>query len=229
MPRGRWVDVAYPEESPSRNGVSLALHLDGRDLVGIRAVADEPVRRFAQQDLSRSGVLLETSGDVDGISRHERLPRGRVARHHPSGVHADVDADRDTTITFELLVQVLESVAHVDHGATSPERVVFMQLRDPEHGHHRVADVLLDRPSVAFDRRPHRVEVAGLDIAERLGIELLSQLRRARDVTEDDGDGLADLDRGCGRSERRRTGRTEREIIRALATTGLTCQHECSA
>ena len=140
---------------------------------------------------------------LTGIPGDQRLSRGRIARHDPSGVHADVDADRDTAIAFELLVQVRESVTHVDDGATRPERVIFVQLRDPEHGHHRVADVLLDRPSVAFDRRAHRVEVAGLDVAERLGIELLSQLRGAGDVTEDDGDGLANLGRRRCRHERR--------------------------
>ena len=139
-----------------------------------------------------------------------------------------MDADRDTAIAFELLVQGREAVSHVEDRTARSERVVFVQLRDPEHSHHCVADVLLHQPSVAFDRRAHRVEVPGLDVAQGFGIELLPELSGAGDVTEDDGDGLANLGRRRRRYERSRTGRAEREIIRALAPARLTCQHDLS-
>ena len=61
----------------------------------------------------------------------------------------------------ELLVQVGERVAHLDGRANGAERVVLVDGRDPEDGHHRVADVLLDGAAVALDHGAHRVEVAG--------------------------------------------------------------------
>ncbi len=152
---------------------------------------------LAEKDLAGRRVLLEPGGDVDGVARHERLPGGRVAGHDLAGVHADPHLDRDATVALELLVQRGEPFAHVDRRARGPQRVVLVELRDPEHGHHRVADVLLDRPTVALDRPAHRVEVARLHVAERLRIESLAERRRAGDIAEDDRDRLADLAGGC--------------------------------
>ena len=100
--------------------------------------------------------------------------------------------------------------------------------RDAEHRHDRVADELLDRPAVALDRRPHRVEVPRLHVPHGLGIELLAQRGGAGHVAEHDGDGLADLARGGGGGERGRARRTEREVVRALAPTVRAGQHRPS-
>ena len=67
------------------------------------------------------------------------------ADEHLAGVHADPAGEADAVVAFELVVEVLERRAHVDGGADRAERVVLVELRDAEHGHHGVADELLDR------------------------------------------------------------------------------------
>jgi hypothetical protein len=80
---------------------------------------------------------------------------------------------------------------HVGGGADRSEGIVLVHKRDPEHCHHRVADELLDGPSVAFARGLHLVEVARHHPAKCLGIESLAERRGAGDVAEDDRYGLA--------------------------------------
>ncbi len=166
VPRGRRVDVADPEETPRGDGIAFAFDVESARPVAVRAVADEPVRRFTQQDLARSSVLFEARRDVDGITGDQRLSEAGSPATTPPVLTPMWTRIATPRSRSSSLFEIRESVSHVDDGATRSERVVFVQLRDPEHRHHRVADVLLDRPSVAFDRRAHRVEVAGLNIAE---------------------------------------------------------------
>ena len=86
-----------------------------------------------------------------------------------------------------------EPFAHLDAARHGPQRVVLVEQGDPEHRHHGVADVLLDGSAVTLDRAAHRVEVARLHVAQRLGIEALAERRRAGHVAEHDRDRLADL------------------------------------
>jgi len=78
-------------------------------------------------------------------------------------------------------------------GAYGPHRIVLVQRRDPEDGHDRVADELLDGAAVARERRLHRVEVARHHTPDRLRIEPLAEACRADQIGEDDGDDLPDL------------------------------------
>jgi hypothetical protein len=91
-------------------------------------------------------------------------------------------------------------IAHLSGRAHSSERVVLVHARQPEDGHDRIADVLLDRAAVAFERGPHLVEVARHNLADRFRVELLAHGRRALEVREDDRHGLADF---LGRQLRR--------------------------
>jgi hypothetical protein len=73
------------------------------------------------------------------------------------------------------------------HGS---QAVVFVDDRDPEHGHHGVADELLDRAAVALQLVAHLGEVAGDHPPQGLRIHLLAQRRGAGEIAEDHGDGL---------------------------------------
>src|SRR4051794_11655231 len=66
-----------------------------------------------------------------------------------------------------------------------------MRLREPEHGHDRIADVLLNPPAVPLERGAHLLEVPRHHLAERFGIQALAETRGALQVGEDDRDGLA--------------------------------------
>ena len=70
-----------------------------------------------------------------------------------------------------------------------------MELRDSEQRHDGIADELLHRTPVRFDRGVDRVEVDGHHLAIRLGVESHGEPRRVDDVAEEDGDDAAGLSR----------------------------------
>ena len=44
----------------------------------------------------------------------------------------------NAVVAFELAVEVCERRAHVGRGSDGAERIVLMELRNAEHGHHGV-------------------------------------------------------------------------------------------
>ncbi len=98
----------------------------------------------------------------------------------------------------ELLVERGDPCPDVERGARRAERVVLVRDRDPERGHDRVARVLLDRASVARERRRHGLEVALQDSAERLRVERRRERHRLDDVDEEDRDEPPELHRRHG-------------------------------
>ena len=67
--------------------------------------------------------------------------------------------------------------------------------RDPEHRHHRVADVLVHRSSVALDDSVGILEPAPDQLVQRLRVEPLAEGREPADVREEDRDNLSRPDR----------------------------------
>ncbi len=144
--------------------------------------------------------------------------RARVAGHDLAGVDAGSVLETDSVVAHELLVQFAELVAHLGGGADRAQRVVLVHEWEPEDSHDRVADELLDSRAVALERSRHYFEVASHDAPERLGIKPFPERRRAGDVREQNGDGLANF--GTLRlalGERGATGRAEARIVRVLS------------
>src|SRR6266511_1561180 len=166
-------------------------------------MADEPVRRLADEDLERGGGLLEPRGDVDRVSGDETLPGPRIAGDDLPGVHPRPVLDLHPPTLLELLVQSPQRLLHRSGRTHGPQRVVLVDPRQPEDGHDRVADVLLDAPAVVLEDLAHLLEVAGHELAERLRVERLAEVRRALEVGEDDRDRLPHLLRGELRRELR--------------------------
>ena len=156
--------------------------------------------------------LLEPRRRVDRIAGHETLPGGRVAGDDLPRVDADAVLERDAVRALEPFVQPRERLLHLTRRAHGSQRVVLVDAREPEDGHHGVADELLDRAAVPRDRRAHRVEVAGHRLPQRLGVELLAEARRSLQVAEEDRDELAHLLRGHGGRERRSAEAAETEL-----------------
>ena len=178
------------DEADRGHRIGLPLRVHGVDPLHCDGVTDERERVFPQKDLARRRGLLQPGRDVDRVSRRDRL----LARpgHDLAGVHADTASQRDPMVTIEIVVQRGECRAHVGCCAHGPQRIVFMDLGNAEDRHDRIADELLDRATVAFDRRLHSREEALHDVTPRLWIERLAHRRGAHDVAEDDRDGLAD-------------------------------------
>ena len=71
----------------------------------------------------------------------------------------------------ELRVQLVDGTPNLDGRTNSAERVVFVNDRDPEHRHDRVADELLDSRSVTAEDLRDRLEVAKHQVTHLLWIE----------------------------------------------------------
>ena len=72
-----------------------------------------------------------------------------------------------------------------------------MRYGRSEHGHHRVADELLDRPAEVLELLPNACVVRAEQPDDVLGIHLLGACREADQVGEEDGYDLALLPRCC--------------------------------
>ena len=124
-------------EPVRRHGSRLALERQ-LERLGRDGVADEPERVVAEQDLARARGLLEPGGDVDRVTGDERVA---LAGDDRPGVHADPRVEPE----------LVHDVAQLDRRARRPQCVVLARDGDPEHGHHRVADELLDGAAVPLE------------------------------------------------------------------------------
>ncbi len=202
------------------DGLRLALQLERFHRFDFHRVAHEPVGGLAQEDLAGGRGLFQPGGHVDRVTRDQPLVRA-LARDHLAGVDADPDGDPHTVVVLELVVQTFQGRLHLRGGPHGAEGVVLVETGDAEHGHHGIADVLLDGPLVAFQDRGHLVEVAGLDPPERFGIEPLADRGRVGHVGEHDRDDLPGLGRRlrCG-DQRGRAVQTELRAFRVVLAAG---------
>src|SRR6266446_563305 len=90
-------------------------------------------------------------------------------------------------------------------------------MRNPEHGHDRVADELLDGAAVVLQDPAHLVEVALEHAPQQFRIDLFAERSRAGDIGEDDGDQLPEL-ASLNRLDRQRKAAftAELETVRIL-------------
>ena len=179
------------KEAVCGEALRLALERQLSDSLGGYRVPDEPVRFLTEQNLVRRGSLLQPRGDVDRVARGVELTAGGVAHHRLARIDPGADAKRDSSLALEIRIQVRECLLHFACGPHGPKRVILMRGGNPKHGHDRVADELLDSPPMTLERRSRLREVALHHAPKRLRVEPLSERRRARDVCEHDGDGLA--------------------------------------
>ena len=187
---GAGVDL---EEAPRGNGARLALQTEALDRLGVDGRMREAVRRLAQQDLPGLGCLLEAGRDVDSVAGHEALVEAGLAGDDLSGVDPDPRRDPHSDRALEVVVEAIQGDPHVRCRADRAQGVVFVDLRDAEHRHHGVADVLLDDAAVKRDDTCHLVEVPEHQMPDGLRVERLCERCRVRDVAEQHGDRLAEL------------------------------------
>ena len=161
-----------------------------------------------------AAACLEPRCHVDGVTRDERLGVVEIAGDHFARVEPGPRHERDARRAAELLVEPLQRLAHLHRGAHGAQRVVLVDARHAEDAHHRVADELLDDAAVPLEHRLHLLEVARHDAPQRLGVELLSELRRARDVREHDRHDLARLALGRGGVAERGSARWAEASVR---------------
>ena len=161
-------------------------------------MVDQARGDLPHDDLVRSGGRLELRRDPDRLSGHEALACVRRRGDDLPRLDPDPDLERDSVLLQELLVERGDPGLDVERGARRAERVVLVRDRDPERGHDRVARVLLDRASVAHDRRRHGLEVALQDGAERFRVESRRKRHGLDDVGEQHRDETPKLHRRPG-------------------------------
>ena len=150
------------------------------DRLDVDRIADQPLGRGRDEGLARLCRLFEPGGHVDRVARDEALTGRRIAGNDLAGVHTDADGDPEPVVALEPLVQVRDGGVHRRSRPHRTKGVVLMELRDAEDGHDGIADVLLDGPTVRFDRGSQRVEVAGLYAAQGFRVEPLPDASRIR-------------------------------------------------
>src|SRR5262245_12762950 len=106
----------------------------------------------AHEDLPGLRTLLEPCGDVDRVTGDERLP---YSGNHAPGVDSRAHLDLHSIVALELSVDLSECNPHVGCCTRSSERVVLVRNRQPEDGHDRITDELLDRATMQLEGRPH--------------------------------------------------------------------------
>ena len=174
--------VAAPDDAIGRDGLGLPLQRDRRERLELERVEGEASRRLGYEHLVQRRDRLEPLRRVHRVA-HNGVRALDVAPEEPGDDLAGVDADpqREThaVLALEVVVQRLDGTLHGERGADRAFGVVLVRQRRAEHGHDRVADVLVDRALVASDLPREGVEVRAEDPAEVLRIELLGEGRRS--------------------------------------------------
>jgi len=146
------------------------------------------VRPLTHQHFARIGVLLEASGDIDGVAADHQLAArcGFATRDDFARVDADPQADVCAVPTLHSLGEGNEALAHGQAGPNRAFGVVLVGLWDPEHGEDGVAGEFLSGASEALDLGIDQLEELTLELANILWIQPLAERRRAGEVGEED-------------------------------------------
>src|SRR5262249_43344071 len=147
---------------------------------------DQPVGAVSEEDVPGLCRLLEPCSDIDGIAGREGLSSRAGADEDVPGVHADSQGELDAVRAHQLVGVRGDRVTQIDGGAYCPQRVVFVELGQPEEPHDSVADELLGRTSVTLENLPREFEVPREDPVHRFRIEELPETGRLDYVCKDD-------------------------------------------
>jgi hypothetical protein len=128
-------DGSQPQQPIRRDRLPLALQLQGVHRLQLDGPTDQPDRLLAQQHLTRCRCLLEARRHIDRIAGGQ--PLSGPGHHLPAG-----DSDPG------LQSQLRDCRLHLACRPHRPEGIVLVELRHPEHRHHRIPNELLHRTPV---------------------------------------------------------------------------------
>ena len=189
----------HPEQPEGGQRLGLSLHPDRLQRLHRHRSADKPRRRLAEQHLTRLCRLLKTRRDVDRVAEHHRIAADEPltlggTRDHLTRVHTHPHGDAHAVPLLEFDIQVGDPLLDLERGPASPERVVLVHHRNPEHSDDCVTDELLHRAPVPLEGDPDGVEVRAHQVEHDLRVNALTHRRRPRQIAEDRRDKLTALD-----------------------------------
>ena len=197
-----------PRRLPGREGLREALGLDCRG-AGELSAQHRPRGAHPDKDLARACRRLQPGGRVHRVAGYRQVA-ARVDGEDLAGLDSDANLD-------SMLGEPLD---HLQPGGDRAVRVVAVRAGHAEHGHHRVADVLLHGAAVLGDHRARQLEERGEVSAKLLGIGARGHLGRADDVGKQQ---CCELPlRAFRKLERSAAGRAEAITIARLSTAART-------
>jgi hypothetical protein len=212
------------EQAPDVLRLGGTLDRQGPGRLGPDRVGHQPVGLLAEEDLARTGRLLEPLGQVDGGAGELLLQGAGVADQHVAGVDADADTELQAALPAQLGRQPVEVGAESAGRTDGPQGVVLVQLGDAERGHEAVAVPLPDACPVVAEGRADSLAVAVEEPLHRQRIERALQVGRPHHVAEHDGDDPELLRRGPGADRRAALG-TEPGLLHQTVAAVRTGRH----
>ena len=107
-----------------------------------------------------------------------------IAAHHRIGVQANADSDRLLPPRLAFAVEVPQ---HLLHGDRRADRLIFVAVarhRQAEHGHHGVADELIEHSAFPLQAIHHQGEVVVEEAHRALGTQHFGDAGEAADIAE---------------------------------------------
>ncbi|SOY46063.1 hypothetical protein CBM2589_B130014 [Cupriavidus taiwanensis] len=132
---------------------------------------------------------------MDGVA-HRIVVRAQVifpnrAHHHFAGMNAYPDAQRQARCLWHPSIMTVYRILHPERGVERPQGVVLMRDGRTEQRQDAIAKRFCDVSLIVVNRLHHHGH-DGVDQSARiLGIQVLDQGRRASDIREQSGNGLA--------------------------------------
>ena len=198
------------EQPPGLDLGGAALQRERLQRLGLDELPHERVGVLPEQDLALGSGSLEPRRDVERVAGGERRSARAGAEEHLAGLDAELHRDSHSALALQLGAQRGTRLAQLDRGSDGAQRVVLVQLGQPEDADHGVADEALDGAAVPFDHGAADLGVAVEQGVHRLRVEPLAETRGADEVGEDDAHeptGAGRAGRGSGSGGLGRLGR----------------------
>ena len=134
---------------------------------------------------------FQARGEVHRIA-HGGVAVAQLRAHVADGSHTGVEPDADVEIWLvlrpPLLPELGDPAHHLERGTTGSDGMAGLdEWRAPE-GHHRVADIFVERARVVEHDLGHIGEILIEQKGQLLRVELLGDAGEAADIAKHDGD-----------------------------------------
>ena len=141
--------------------------------------------RGGEQGLERGRHGLERGRELQGAPCHDPVAAAGFGEDDVARAHTRPVGQPDAPRPLEPVVQDGQGGLALGDGLDGAEGIRRPGDRQPEHGHHRVPDPLLDPAAVRLEHAPELVEVLVEDVPERLRVEALGERRGPLQVRND--------------------------------------------